>query len=249
MILNIKYFYPLYLCLILLFFALVLVGCSVNPSKNSEFLKDSPEMEKHSRYPYQRVWLRYDAEKNKNTVKALIIAPVNITYIKKMDWFKLQGKEKQQTILEEARELGNYFQSHLKEKIATETHLNITDKPGSDISRVEIAIVELIPSDVWWNAAATGAGFVVPGAGMLKTFGAGSIAIEVKISNSNTGELIGLIADREIDKMAPIDVAALSWFQGSKNNIDDWVDIMVNSVNTGWNEQVTDTVPFRLLPW
>jgi len=248
MVILTKYFYHLSLSIVFLFFIITL-GCSVDPAKKSEFLKDSPEMEKYSRYPYQRVWLRYDAEKNKNMVKSLIIAPVNITYIEKMDWFKLQDNENQQIILAEALELGDYFQSQLKDKIATETHLKITDNPGLYTSRVEIAIVELIPSDVWWNAAATGAGFVVPGAGMLKTFGAGSIAIEMKITDSNTGDLIGLLADREVDKSAPIDVAALSWFQGSKNNIDDWVDIMVDSVNTGWNEQVTDKAQFRLSPW
>ncbi len=239
-----------YLILSIIFLSLIVItGCSVSPTKNSEFLKESPKMAQHSRYPYHRVWLKQGIQQDKITTQSLIIKPINITYIEQMEWFKIQDNEKKKIILEEALELANYFQNQLKEKIATETHLKITDNPGPHTKFVEIAIVELIPSNIWWNAAATGAGLVVPGASMLKSFGAGSIAIEMKITDTITGELTGLMADREVDKTAPIDVAAFSLFQGAKNNIDDWIDIMVDTINTGWDEQVTDTAPFRLSPW
>ena len=114
---------------------------------------------------------------------------------------------------------------------------------------IELAITELVPAKAWFNTAATAAGFVIPGAGLLSFAGKGSVAIEGRVRDGKTGEVLATFADREKDKSAPINLASMSWYQSGKQNVDDWADQIAELLHTPRSHDVTDSSPFTLLPW
>lgn len=75
-------------------------------------------------------------------------------------------------------------------------------KPTKNSITLELAIVELNPTSPTGNAIKTAAKFVVgPLAGIGGIFTKGNIAIEGKVRNTATRELIFQFADNEADKM------------------------------------------------
>ena len=234
-----------------------IMGCSMfkaKPAPPSGFLQNeeaSDNMVKLERYPFHRAWLSNDWKENRYQYKNIIVAPINTSHLMEMEWFKAQIFKTKQMIKKDSVEIARYFEDKLKDAIVTkEKHpFSIVTSPQAKTIRLEIAIVELVPSKAWWNATASAAGFVIPGAGFLTTLGKGEIAIEARITDAQSGKTLALFADREADKSAPINIAQYTWYQHTKNNIDDWVDQFAELHDTPFDQVVTDSKPFMLKPW
>jgi hypothetical protein len=114
---------------------------------------------------------------------------------------------------------------------------------------VELALVELVPSNAYWNAGATAAGFVIPGAGLLSAAGAGSIAIEGRLRDGGTSKIIATFKDRRKDKVAPVNIGSYTWYHGAEGNITDWAAEFAELINTPPNHVVKRPSPVTLMPW
>ena len=228
---------------------LSLGGCTAAPAKQSEFLEGAYWMAESDRHPYHKGWMSETARLKRDRYNKVIVKPVNTSYLRNSEWFEMQTSAVQKQVLKDAKELASFYTDLLKKRIDQDTRLQVVDSPGPYTYVIEMAIIELVPSKAWWNAAATGTGFVVPGAGLLSHFGKGSIAIEGKFTDAQTGELFAMLADRKEDKVAPINLAGMTWYQGSKNNIKDWVDLFVEGANSGLDQKITAKKPFKLMPW
>ena len=86
---------------------------------------------------------------------------------------------------------------------------------------IDLSIKELVPAKKIWNAAATGAGFVIPGAGLLGTAGKGSITIDGQVYDGPSARLLAGFTKRESDDTALINTAQFSWYRGSEKSIEE----------------------------
>jgi hypothetical protein len=120
---------------------------------------------------------------------------------------------------------------------------------SSDTVVLELAIVELVPTASAQNAAASVAGLFVPGGGLLGIGASGSIAIEGRITDSATGEILVEFADRAKDKAAPVDLAGFKWYSRSKENIDDWAKQFAELAHTPPGHKVKGAWSFTLMPF
>lgn len=234
-------------------------GCSnvsdklrADPAKPSGYLDATVEMkEQRDRYPFDMVWVSDDWRQNRDKYTNVILPPVNTDYLQNMDWWQRQSAVTQESMKNDARQVANYLHEQLVKKITDDPNhrLSVVFAPGPDTIIAEFALVELVPSKAFFNAAATAAGFIIPGAGVVSTAGKGSVAIEGRIRDSSTGAVLAQFADREVNKPALMDVAGMTWYDGSKDNINDWANQFGKLMNTPLSEKVDDALPFAVVTW
>jgi hypothetical protein len=90
---------------------------------------------------------------------------------------------------------------------------------------------------------------MIAGTIATKALGKGAVAIEGRLVDSQTREVIAMFADREETKTAPINLAATTWYRGIEVIVQDWADQTVEIINTPRSHTVEDTSFFTLMPW
>ncbi|WP_265593902.1 DUF3313 family protein [Haloferula sp. BvORR071] len=188
-----------------------------------------------------------DVQKNYTSV---YIAPVDTSRLSKQDWWQSQNSRTQSGVLEkDANKLGRQLKSSLTREIRNYpgNKLAIASSPGPHTLTIETAITELIPSKAYWNAGATAAGFVVPGAGLLSAAGSGSIAVAGRLrDNSGT---VATFSDKRSDQLSPINLRSYEWYGGAENNIEIWAKKGAEFLNAKPGSTVKRTSSVTLNPF
>ena len=229
-----------------------MTGCSVlkpDAAPDSGFL-EGPEKMREGEAISAR-WSSDYYRQHKSEYKKIYVAPVSTAYLEKTgDWKHIQVSSEVE-IKQDAREMADYMEEQFKKAIreGKAEKFSLADRPGPNTITMELAIVELVPTDVARNAAGQVVGFFVPGGGLVSAGAGGSIAMEGRTKDSQSGQMLSMVKDRRVDKIAPIDVAGLTPYRNAKKNIDDWVDGFVDSFNTPVDEKVHINSGVTLSPW
>jgi len=178
-------------------------------------------------------------------------APVKVDRLKQQDWWTSQSARTQADLAKDARHLAKYTGNALRSAAANypAKRVQVVNGPGPGTLVVDCAITELVPAKAFWNSATTAAGFVVPGAGLLGTFGKGSIAFEGRLRDGGTGKVLATFRTRKSDKMAVINTAAYTWYRGSEGNIDELAQQTARLLNTPKGTVVESGEPITLISY
>lgn len=201
----------------------------------------------------QQAWVA-DSHRGKpvsEQFNAVYFAPVNTRFMAEQSWWQQQTPMRQQSLSEDARAIATRMRQQFM--AAASNHpshkMRLATSPGPGVLVIELALVELVPSKAYWNAAATAAGFAVPGAGFLSVAGRGSIAIEGRARDGASNSLIATFKDRRADKTAPVNLGNYSWYHGAETNIADWASEFAEFINTPPSHVVKRAKPVTLKPW
>ena len=154
---------------------------------------------------------------------SVYVAPVDTSRLAKQDWWQNQNSRMKSDVLaKDARKLGKKLEDSLKREILAYpgNRLSIASRPGPKTLTIETSITELVPSKAYWNAGATAAGFVIPGAGLLSAAGSGSIAVAGRAKDSSG--TVATFSDRRSDPLSPINMRSYQWYGGAEENIEIW---------------------------
>lgn len=178
-------------------------------------------------------------------------SPVGTGRLKQQGWWAAQSSIKQQQLATDVRKLSSRMNGFLASAARNDSgrRLQVVSQPGPDTVIVDLAITELVPAKAYWNAAATAAGFVVPGAGLLSAAGSGSIAIEGRVRDGNTGTVIASFRDRMSDKMAVVNLDSYSWYAGSEKNLQETAVNIARVLNSSSDTVVTQSSPVTLVAY
>jgi len=77
----------------------------------------------------------------------------------------------------------------------------------------------------------------------------GSVAIEGRIRDGASGEVVGMWADREKGKFGPINLRRATWYGEINKIVEEWAEQWVKVANAEPGEKVKDTRTFTLAPW
>ncbi len=178
-------------------------------------------------------------------------APVATGNLNRQGWWTAQSSIKQNQLEADARKLARHLQQSLNQAARNNPgrRLAVVGAPGPDTLIVEMAITELVPAKAYWNAAATTAGFVIPGAGLLGAAGSGSVAIEGRMRDGNTGKVITTFRDRMTDKMAFVNVDSYTWYGGSEKNLDETAANIARVLNAAPGTVITQSSPITLIAY
>lgn len=178
-------------------------------------------------------------------------APVRVSHLSNQPWWESQNARTQEHLASDARNLANYTHNALRRAASNypAKRLQVVGSPGPGTLMVESAIVELVPAKAFWNSAASAAGFVVPGAGLLGTLGKGAITLEGRLRDGATGHVIATFRDRSTDQTAVVNVDAYTWYRGSEKNIDDLAMKTAEVLNTPKGHVVRSSDPIKLIAY
>ena len=232
-------------------------GCRATEAPTSAFDPNAELMTKNEALPFHRsYWNKnYDA---KNYTE-IMIAPVNTDYLAAQSfWEKMNvanavpGQDKK-----DIAAIAEYTRQSFTRAFADDPRhrFNVVNKAGPKTLILEVAITQLVPSKAVLNAIGyiTWIPTVVSMTGSVATdsqdTGKGAIAIEGRVRDGGSGEIIGMFADREHPSTAIIDVKALNWWAPAKTIINDWAQQLVAVANRPPGVVVKEAPAFELLVW
>lgn len=213
-----------------------------SPAPPSCFLLHPQEMRQDvGRSPFDSVW-RNPSARAWDRVQGfdrIVIAPVNTTYF--------QGTPAQRAELEK---MAAYMRGQFQKQFAKGGTYRVVGQPGARTLVLELALVELRPTNVAGNVVCTGAGAVVPGANIVgSAFTHGNVAFEAKLRNGQTGELLAEYADRQRDKLTLFSFRDYSATAHNRKAIDDWAKQMQELAVTPDNHRVAGAMRVTLNPF
>ena len=180
---------------------------------------------------------------------SVYFAPVTVGHLKEQSWWASQNVRTQEHLTSDALRLAH----HMHNSLITAAHyypekrMHVVMQPGPGTLVVETSITELVPAKAFWNAAATAAGFMVPGAGVLGAAGKGAIGFEGRLRDGHTGAVIADFRHRALDKMALVNVDSYTWYAGSEANIDEIAERTAKVLNTPAETVVNRPVLVKLV--
>lgn len=209
--------------------------------------------EMHERAPFQKAAIFDPARFRvlKAEYRALYVAPVNTEiYEEKMQSDDLpESYVKRRT--EEAHEMARYMRN--KFIAAVRDHpdhpLMIAESPGPQTFVLELAIVDLVPTGAVINSVGTVAGFFVPGSGLVRLAGTGSVAMEGVIRDGGSGEPLAEFKDRQRDKTSPFSVKDFQEYSHTRQAIDEWARQYAELSATPLEHRVEGSLPVTLNPF
>jgi len=235
-------------------FTMILVsGCKdTEPAPNSGYLSGSSMMTtQRERFPFNRVWVKPGL--SKESYRAIIISPVNTAYLMtNTGWAAANpGNSK---LKEGVSELAQFTRDTFVKAFNDDPQhrLPVVQKAGPGVVVLDLAIVELVPSKAILGALGLVAPFArapVVGVGSKVAGGNPVVAIEGRLRDSQTGDVLMMFADREEPPFRIIDAKAVTWYGDAKDSIQMWAQQMVELANTPRSHKVEDASSFSLRPW
>jgi hypothetical protein len=236
--------------------ALALAGCQASPAPDSGFIEDSSKMQKNPNSPYAKGYWNREVSQSKYT--QIYVAPVNTKYVMAQNIWERANEVQvsEQDIRKAVDDLGKYMQTAFKKAAAEDPRKRfvVVDKPGPNTIVLEMAVVQLVPSKVVLNAM----GFIswiptavqVAGSTLTESEdqGKGVIAIEARLRDGATGEVVGMFADRQRPPTALLDLKSLNWWAPVKSVVDSWAHQFVELANNP-GTKVSGAKQFELLVW
>lgn len=201
--------------------------------------------------PFQRYWA--DKSINWQNYKKIILVRVNTDHLLTQSWWsQVNSRPLFENAKNDCNTIARYTEDAFIKAICTDKNkrFKLVYKPDPETFYLKIALVELVPSKPFLSAAETGAGFVIPGAGLLAMANKGCVAMEIKLVDSMTGRVLAMATDRERGDPALIDLAGLTWYRHAETSIDNWATEFIKVANSPQGIQgVEDGSRFRLIQW
>lgn len=238
--------------------AAVLTGCKASEAPaSSGFNSDAQLMSNDEKGPFQRTY--WNKKFDRKNYTEVMIAPVNTDYVAAQNFWEkaniASGVPDQHK--KDLAAMAEYTRSSFVRAADDDPkhRFKVVNTPGPKTLILELAITQLVPSKAALNAIGyvTWVPTVVTVAGSTATksedTGKGVIAIEGRVRDGATGEIIGMFADRERPKLAIVDIKSLSWWAPLKSIIDEWSAQLIDVANSPPGAIVKDSPSFELLVW
>lgn len=219
------------------FFSMLFYGCGnqADPVRNSGFLPSADLMHKTDLVPVQRVWRSH---KLKSTdYNKIIVMRINTDYqLPRTD----AEKNNIRTMLDEEKQdmadFAKYTEDAFKKAIKEDPNkrFQLVDKPGPNTLVLEIALVKVVPGKPVKGALKNAANLTPIGAiimplkmgkqGYTDSPGQASVAIEGRLTDSQTGEYFAMFADRRKQKTAIFNANDFTAYGNLRQIVDGWAN-------------------------
>jgi hypothetical protein len=230
-----KFTLPIVSVLIVSFIA-VLAGCAPKQVPPTGFIDDSDKMEKVKNLPFHRVWIKPDLDSNRYS--NVMIAPVNTEYMLKMG---LTGRVKPRDGADKAaRKMAGYIKEKLQSTFFENGYPLIVSKPTKKTIIIEPALIELTPARPLMNFL-----FVL---GFFSRH-RGSIAIEARLKDGESGEVIAMFADRRYGQAAIFSFKNFGRYAHPKKIVRDWSAQLTSAFLSDPGTAIPEVPKFTLSPW
>lgn len=212
---------------------------------NHELLVRQPDT-----FPFHYFYLRRVHRQYRN----IYVAPVDMSLLRKSTGWEEFNRAVAGHLGQDIEGLGKYmretFIGELK-KVSSVNRLNVADDPRQPETLVlATAVTAIIPTKAELNYLGVAAGLVVPGAGLVTGyFASGAIAVEAKLYDARTGEILMMYADTESDQRALLNLAGFTWYSSAKLNIQSVAKETANVLSRRDLSTLERDFPFRFVAY
>ena len=212
----------------------------------SAFLENARQMKPHrERAPFNAVWVNPKFEAVRGNYRGIYIPPVTTQYLRAVDRplvTVMEGaKAKDRPVAKTAEILRNKFIAAFRD--APGGRYAVAPGKRAGVLALELALVEMNPTNVVGNAVKYGA----PGGSVLAPAMKGNCAIEGKLRDGATGEVLLAFADNEQDKFG-ISLRDFSSYGHARSSIRDWAKQFAELMRTPASHKVRDSSTVTLNP-
>jgi hypothetical protein len=184
--------------------------------------------------------------------RRIYIAPVSLAYLqpvtKDLALMEMEAGVTERDEMEMARELRKRFAvAFLK---SPTPRYRIAREPGPDTVTLELAITQLSPTSISGNVVKTASKFFIgPLSGVFGIFAKGNIAIEGKVTLSDTGVPVLQFADNEKDKVTFYTARDFQPYGHALVAMDEWAEQFEEFTRTFSDHMVEESSFITLKPW
>ena len=119
---------------------------------------------------------------------------------------------------------------------------------------LELALVEIVPNKSVMALGALASFAGGPAVSSPVNFVAsraehGFLAIEGRLRDGKTGQVVATFSDREAAKTRVLDLRSLTWYGHANETFDEWAEQLVTVANRPRDPGISDPSPFTLKPW
>lgn len=220
----------------------------------SPFIQQPQGMKAHrDRVPFHRLWVTGDPQIRARAARKeeIYIAPVTLKYLRPIKVALAREEVERGSIDRREAEMAERLRREFAQAFAEvpPSRYYVTPQSNARSVTLELALVELNPTSAKGNAVKTAAKLVVgPLAGLGGFFTKGNIAIEGKIRDSSTGELVCEFADNEADRMTWYTARDFRPYGHAEHAIHAWAVQFEQFTRSIHGEEVKDTWFFTLDP-
>ena len=219
----------------------VLAACKASPAQTTEFLGEQQDFQNVPEIKaFHKAWAKPGVVWDK--YKTIYIAPVEARFLRERTaWQKMSFAEVNE---QSVRDLAEFTRQTFVDAHRANTHKNrleVVTKPQADSVILELAVTEVVPTNAWLNAVSL--------VGVMTAVDKGSVAIESRLRDASTNEIIAKFADRESGKQSLINVKDLTWYSHARDIIREWARQSVEVVNAKEGSEIADSSPFELKAW
>src|SRR6059036_766710 len=215
------------------------------PAPDSGFLTDAQEMEAHrERAPFDRAWANADFAAPH--YQSILVAPVNTKFVlEESRWAEMNLRDVVASPKDDLDKVAGEFRQTVIEKFreSKTNRFAIVDRADDQTMIFELAVTELVPGKAFVGAVGLAAWAAplpigIPAGAVASFADVGWMAIEGRVRDAKTGDVIAMFADREQSKTRVLDLKALTWYGNAHESMDDWAGQFVALANTPSDVQV-----------
>lgn len=215
-------------------------------------------MKKDKEIPYNRVYFAEPADQSSKYTE-IYIAPVDTSHMLPQNNIWEWGSTAYlfpEDVKKNHRQLAEYARQVFIKAIQKDPskRFTVVDTPGPKTVILEMSLIQMIPAKPALNLATyiswipVAVEFVVPIVLSSEEEAEGLIAIEARLRDGGTGQVVGMFADRERPPLALVNFPSFLWWEGHKRMIDGWADQFVAIENGKRGKQVKE-IPTLSLLW
>lgn len=220
-------------------------GLKAEAAPLSSFV-DHPQLMKpqRDRAPFALVWVNPSLPTKRAGYDSIYVAPVDTSHLRKArtNISNTAGLEKQRPVAEMANLLRSSFIEAFRQSPSPRLKYSPTLSPKG--VTLHLALVELNATDTAGNAIKT----AIPYGSAISPLMNGNIAIEGKVRDNATGELLFEFADNERDPMTLVSLRDFKPWDHAKGAIKDWAKQFEELSRTPPTHKVKDSLFFTLKP-
>ena len=225
------------------------------PAPLSDFVEHSKDMKPHKeRVPFQYAWFTPDKAVQKRAAEKteIYITPVSLKFLRPISQKLAKDECADGGMCRREDEIAKELQLDFQRAFSKSPYPAYTGvlKPTKHSLTLELALVELTPTCTKGNGILTAAGFLVGPVGLIGGhFTKGNIAVEGKLTNSTTHELVFEFADNEADLMTLYSVRDFKAYGHAEHAMEDWAKEFEEFTRTTDDHKVKGTNFFTLSLW
>lgn len=201
-------------------------------------------------FPVHYTWADTNAI-DKADFKCVYVAPINLSYLREGNGYD-EWRNKVAGLDDAINELGEYGRNAFIKAFEARKVKVVNDPKTPNAAVLELAITAFVPTRAEIAAVGTAVDFVLPGVGIVSDcLSAGMVAVECRIRDSATKEVVMMFADTEGDPNAILSFSKFTYTSSAKINLKKLAEVFVESCFVEDVSTMRRDFPFSFIsgPW